>query len=121
MKKIYMVFLLFIAVASFAWATLPSYVKPGTYEGLAIGRNDYIIVLVTVDNGKMTSIKVDSHYETESFFELVYPALTDKMVEEQKVSVDVVAGASTSSNGLIDAVKDALTSAGVTENDLEKL
>ncbi len=121
MKKAALLLMLLLAVTSMAYAKIPSYVKAGTYEGLAIGRNDYIIVLVTIDKGKMTSIKVDSHYETANFFQLVYPNLTDRMVKEQKASVDVVAGASMSSRGLIDAVKDALTTAGITADDLKKL
>ena len=86
-------------------------VKDGTYEGTGRGRNGTIIVQVTLKAGKIESIKVKSHSEDAPFFKRA-KALLDTIVEAQSTDVDTVTGATLSSNGILEAVNDALKKAG---------
>jgi uncharacterized protein with FMN-binding domain len=83
-------------------------VADGTYEGTAAGRNDDITVAVTVAGGKITSIEVVSHAETPSYFDRT-GSVIDQIIEEQTVQVDAASGATLTSDGIMNAVLNALT------------
>jgi flavocytochrome c len=86
----------------------------GTYEGTGAGRNGDIVVAVTLDDaGKITNIEVKSHEETEGVGTLAFDQMIPLMVESGSIAVDTVATATLSSNGLLEAVRNALTAAGV--------
>lgn len=83
-------------------------VKDGTYKGSANGYGGKVTVNVTVSKKTMTAIDVASAPgETDSFFQRA-KGVIDKMLTAQSTDVDVVSGATYSSNGIIDAVKNAL-------------
>lgn len=83
----------------------------GTYTGTADGFGGPITVKVIVKNGKIKSISVVSaKYETQSYFKKAR-AVLKKMVKAQGTDVDVVSGATFSSNGLINATANALSGA----------
>ena len=83
-------------------------VADGTYEGTAAGRNDDITVTVTVAGGQITSIEVVSHGETPSYFDNA-ASVIDRIKEEQTVQVDAASGATLTSDGIMNAVLNALT------------
>ncbi len=80
----------------------------GTYEGSAYGFGDLITVSVTLKDGRMTDISVlnadgeDKPYYTQSL------TVLDKMLSTQSTEVDTVSGATLTSEGIIEAVADAL-------------
>ena len=81
-------------------------------EYIGVGKSEIggeIKVKVTMDGNKIAKIEVLSHGETPAFFEKVHPSLLDAMVAANSAEVDTVAGATCSSKGLIEAVKDALS------------
>ena len=81
-------------------------------EYIGVGKSEIggeIKVKVTMDGNKISKIEVLSHGETPAFFEKVNPSLLDAMVAANSAEVDTVAGATCSSKGLIEAVKDALS------------
>ena len=81
-------------------------------EYIGVGKSEIggeIKVKVTMDGNKIAKIEVLSHGETPAFFEKVNPSLLDAMVAANSAEVDTVAGATCSSKGLIEAVKDALS------------
>ena len=83
-------------------------VKDGTYKGSANGYGGKVTVNVTVSKKTMTAIDVVSAPgETDSFFQRA-KGVIDKMLTAQSTDVDVVSGATYSSNGIIGAVKNAL-------------
>ena len=85
--------------------------KDGTYTGTGIGFGGEIKVQVTIKDGKITAIKVlDASKETKKFFDKAVKILDD-MIAAQTPDVDVVSGATYSSNGLIEAVSNALAKA----------
>lgn len=83
-------------------------VKDGTYKGSANGYGGKVTVNVTVSKKTMTAIDVVSAPgETDSFFQRA-KGVIDEMLTVQSTDVDVVSGATYSSNGIIGAVKNAL-------------
>lgn len=83
-------------------------VKDGTYKGSANGYGGKVTVNVTVSKKTMTAIDVVSAPgETDSFFQRA-KGVIDEMLTAQSIDVDVVSGATYSSNGIIGAVKNAL-------------
>ncbi len=85
--------------------------QDGTWTGTAQGYGGDVTVSVTIANKKITAIEVVSASgETPSFFSKA-KALIPKIIEAQNPDVDVVSGATYSSNGIINAVKNALTKA----------
>lgn len=83
-------------------------VKDGTYKGSANGYGGKVTVNVTISKKTMTAIDiVSAPGETDSFFNRA-KGVIDEMLTAQSTDVDVVSGATYSSNGIIGAVKNAL-------------
>ncbi len=86
----------------------------GTYEGTGKGRNGDIVVAVTLDDaGVITDIEVKEQQETEGVGNIAFDQMIPQMVEHNTIAVDAVATATLTSNGLLEAVRAALTAAGV--------
>lgn len=90
----------------------------GTYVGEAEGMKGPIKVEVTVDEENITAVKVLEHVDSERLFNFANEAIPDAIIENQSVAVDMVAGATMSSIGIIGATKKALAQSGT---DLESL
>nr|WP_246579184.1 FMN-binding protein [Alkaliphilus flagellatus] len=84
----------------------------GVYEGEGEGFAGAIKVKVTVEGGKIASIELLEHGETEGIGDKGAEAVIASIVAEQKTDVDVSSGATFSSNGVMEAVKNALAGAG---------
>ncbi len=82
--------------------------EDGVYEGSAYGYSAYTEVAVTIENRTITDIEIESYGDDETFFQRA-TAVVDEILAEQSLDVDVVSGATYSSNGIIDAVNNALT------------
>lgn len=90
----------------------------GTYEGTGKGRNGDIVVAVTLDdNAVITNIEVKEQQETEGVGDIAFDPMIYQMVEHNSVAVDAIATATLTSNGLLEAVRNALTAAGVNPDD----
>ena len=85
---------------------------PGTYTGKGAGINGDIEVEVTVTENEITNVKVLSHNETPSVSDLALSDIPANIVKHQSLGVDAIAGATYSSNGVLEAVANALTQAG---------
>lgn len=94
--------------------------KDGTYTGSGKGFGGTISVKVTVKDGKISSIDVTSASgETASYFSKA-KGIIPKMISGQTTNVDVASGATYSSNGIITAVRNALSKAGTGSSSTEK-
>lgn len=94
--------------------------KDGTYTGSGKGFGGNISVKVTVKDGKIASIDVTSASgETASYFSKA-KGIIPKMISGQTTNVDVASGATYSSNGIITAVRNALSKAGTSSSSTEK-
>lgn len=80
----------------------------GVYKGSATGFSGPVTVAVTIMDKKITSIDILSSTDDEAFFNRA-KAVIDRIIASQSFEVDVVSGATYSSNGIIGAVKNALT------------
>ena len=91
--------------------SIPSQLKDGVYNGSASGYGGEIRVKVTVSNGKISDIKVESHSETPEYYDRC-SGIIPNIISSQSTNVDGVSGATFTSNGIKAAVADALKSAG---------
>lgn len=80
----------------------------GVYKGSATGFSGPVTVAVTIMDKKITSIDILSSTDDEVFFNRA-KGVIDRIISSQSFDVDVVSGATYSSNGIIGAVKNALT------------
>ncbi len=83
--------------------------EDGVYKGVGTGYGGTITVEVTIKDKQIESITiVSAPGEGESFLNRA-KAVIDAMIKNQSMDVDTVSGATYSSRGIIEAVKNALT------------
>lgn len=82
----------------------------GTYEGSANGFSGKIKVSVVIKNQTIRSINILSNSDDAAFFNRAKEGVTASILANQSTDVDTVSGATYSSRGIINAVKDALSS-----------
>ncbi|MFR0962315.1 MAG: FMN-binding protein [Dorea sp.] len=80
----------------------------GVYKGTGTGYAGEITVAVQIQNKEIVSIDILS-FSDDAAFSNRAKAVIDRIIEKQSLDVDVVSGATYSSNGIISAVKNALT------------
>ncbi len=85
--------------------------KDGIYEGEAQGFGGPIRVSVTVKGRRITEVTVLSHDNEDAAYYSQAETLTEEIVQEQSADLDAVSGATYSSNGILDAVRNALEQA----------
>ena len=85
----------------------------GVYTGSGQGYNGPIRVRVTVSDGNITNVEILSNSDDAPFFNRA-KAVIGRLLGSPGKSVDTVSGATYSSRGIIDAVRNALSGAGKT-------
>lgn len=85
--------------------------KDGIYYGSGTGFGGTIKVAVTVRDGKIMSIEIQSASGEGSSYLSQAKAVIDRIISQQSLNVDTVSGATYSSRGIIRAVRNALTGA----------
>lgn len=83
-------------------------IPDGTYTGSARGFIDTIVVEVTIEGGKLVSVVIVEVNDTPSYAGPAVEQIPRAMVDEQRLDVDVVSGSTGTSEGIINAVRDAL-------------
>lgn len=86
--------------------------EPGAYVESAIGWNGPIEVKTTVSDNRIDSIEILKSDEVPYIADEPMKVIIQKVVSEQNLSVDVVTGASRSSEALLRAVGQAVQAAG---------
>ena len=89
-----------------------------TFEGVGNGNGGEIKVSVTVEDGAITAIDVIEQNETPGIGDAALEQIPEVVIANQSLGVDVIAGATNSSNGLLEAIEDAVAQAGL---DVEAL
>ncbi|HCX65430.1 MAG TPA: flavocytochrome c [Eubacteriaceae bacterium] len=92
--------------------------EAGTYEGVGEGINGEIKLEVEVSSDKIESINVVEHEESPGISDPAFDQIPQSIIDDQTLAVDIVSGATYSSEGIIEAVTQALTAAG---GDIEAL
>lgn len=82
--------------------------EDGVYKGTGTGFAGDITVSVQIQDKKIVSIDIIRFSDDEAFFSRA-KAVIDIIIEGQTLDVDTVSGATFSSRGIINAVKNALT------------
>lgn len=86
--------------------------RDGTYYGSATGFAGPIKVKVVISGGKIASVEIVSTFDGSSYIAKA-SAIMGKIVSGQSTNVDTVSGATYSSVGIINAVRNALAQAAV--------
>ncbi|MDF2843815.1 MAG: flavocytochrome c [Herbinix sp.] len=92
---------------------------PGTYTSTVTGMHE-MTVTVTLSETEIVDIQID-HQETPGVGEPAVQSLPAEILELQGLGVDVVSGATLSSNAVINGVTECLKQAGVSEDGITKL
>ena len=88
--------------------------KSGKFEGVGNGKHGEIKVAVTITDAKITNIEVVQQDENKGLSDPVYNELKETIIAQNSADVDVVSGASATSEGYLEAVKDAIKKSGIT-------
>lgn len=80
----------------------------GVYTGVGQGMAGQITVEVTLSGGKAARVEVTSANDTAGISDKAIEELPNRIVAAQSTNVDVVAGATMTSQGILDAVENAL-------------
>lgn len=83
----------------------------GTYTQTVKGKNGEFDVSVEIEDGIMVKIIVGNNEETEELGGEAIKTIPSQMLQEQTYDVDVVSGATTTSNALIKGVAKCLEEA----------
>lgn len=86
-------------------------IADGDYLGEGTGYKGPIKVKVTVADGKVTKIEVLEQRETEEIAEAAFDEVPKRVIDKQSVKVDITTSATFTSNGLIEAITNALQAA----------
>lgn len=85
--------------------------KDGTYTSIAQGYGGDFEVQTTLKDDKLVDVIVKEHNETPSIGGVAIEQIITKMKEKNTYDVDVVSGATKTSQGMINAVQDAMKNA----------
>ena len=84
-----------------------------TVTGVANGNNGEVTVEVTLNGEKIENVVVKDHKETPGLSDGPINTIPAAIVENQSVNIEVVSGATNTSNAILNAVKAALKEAGL--------
>lgn len=90
----------------------PSAYKDGTYYGTGTGFGGTLKVKVEISGGKIISIQIMENQDGSEYISKA-SALINTIIQNQSTNVDTVSGATYSSVGIIQAVRNALSQAAV--------
>jgi uncharacterized protein with FMN-binding domain len=83
----------------------------GVYTGTGTGYKGEIALQVTVENGSITAVTVTSYRDDSQYFTRASSQIIPQVIATQSADVDAVSGATFSSEGIIEAVEEALSQA----------
>lgn len=87
-------------------------IKDGTYETSAKGKDGDIKVQTVIEGGKITNVTILESGETAGISDGAIEQIPKSIVANNSVNVDAVSGATTTSDAIIEAVKEAIVQAG---------
>ncbi len=111
MSALVICFLMTFALSACSPSATASVYTDGTYTGSAKGMNGDVTVEVKIAADKIESVTVTDHKETPGISDPAIEKVPGEIVEKNSVEVDVVAGATFTSEAIINAVAQALDKA----------
>ncbi len=115
LKRVIPVLLSLMLVLAFM---VPALAVDGTYEGTAQGFGGEVKAVITIKDGKLLDLVITGDKETPALGTVAILELPPKMLTQQQVDLDAVAGATVTSNAIEEAVAMALEKAGMKPEDL---
>lgn len=115
-----LIVMLLLTVMAGCGSSTAAQLEDGVFSGVGQGHNAEIQTEVTVEDGKIKDIEVISHKETPVLSDSIFGELKDMMVEHNSTNIDTVSGATITSVGFRNAVRNALEQAGATDEYLEQ-
>lgn len=83
----------------------------GTYTASAKGIMSDVTVTMTFDDTSITEVKIDASGETPDIGGVIVDGMIEKILAAQDADVDVVSGATITSDAIIAAAKDCISQA----------
>ena len=118
MKKLNKIFAAFVATTMILSGCGANNANGQSFTATAHGYEDSEFeVTTTFEDGKIVKVDASKNEETEGIGKDAVAALSEKIVETQSVDLDAVTGATSSSEGLLEAVKETITMAGLSVDD----
>jgi len=118
-KLVFLITLL--TVALIACASPQTLYKAGTYQGIAEGYHSNLTVEVTTNEFKIVEIIIVEEDETPLIGEIVYAEIPKAVIKANSTKVDVVAGATYTSETLLAAIEDGLIKARIESTQANEL
>ncbi|WP_461204966.1 FMN-binding protein [Clostridium sp. DL1XJH146] len=120
MKKTKKLFIVVVMLAIVILFSLPlskiqHIYEDGVYEGIGEGHHGDIKVSVLIEDSRIRGVKIIEEQETPELMEIVYANIPERVIKANSSDVKVVAGATLTSKGLINAIEDAIDKARVKE------
>lgn len=113
-------FLRFAKVANLLNEPEEIHYTPGEFTVTAPGHNGDLPMVVKLSEDKIEAIDIDTSGESEGIADVVFTRIPQQIIEGQTLNVDVLSGASVTSNGVIDGVAKAVKLAGANPDILRK-
>lgn len=121
-KFLYSVLLFFVFFSLNACREKESVMHDGTFTGVGVGRNDEIKVSITITDGMITDAKIISDKETPEISGKAKEHILRRFIEDGETgNIDIVSGATITSDGLLDALDAAVAQAKGTKIPQPKL
>ncbi|CAM2858162.1 flavocytochrome c [Vibrio rarus] len=86
--------------------------EPGEYTAYGYGHNGQLPVTVTFSNDEILQVQVDSSKESDGIANPAFERIPQQILENQTLNIDVISGATVSSQAVIDGVSNAVDLAG---------
>lgn len=101
-----------LAVSTLMAGPVAAAMADGTYTGVGQGKNGDVTVELQVTGGKLVAVRVVKHVETPGISDAAMTQFPQRVVDAQSLNVDAVSGATLTSDGIRNAVADAIRKAG---------
>lgn len=95
-------------------------VNDGNYTGIGTGYNGYVTVSASFRNGVLTNVIITDQQETKAVSDAALTKITEYVISEQSLNVDVSTGATQTSKAVIEAIGNAITAANGNVDEWQK-
>ncbi|MBI9105711.1 MAG: flavocytochrome c [Spirochaetales bacterium] len=96
-----------------------SSMKAGTYTETVKGIHEGMVIDVKLSEKKIDSITIVKHAETPGVSDVALEKMPQRIIDAQSINIDVVTGATYTSNGILAAVAAAINKAGGNAEDFK--
>jgi fumarate reductase flavoprotein subunit len=93
---------------------------PGTYDVSAVGHNGDLPMKVTLSKDKIEAIDIDTRSESAGIADVVFSRIPKDILNGQTLNIDVISGASVTSNGVVEGVAKAIQLSGANPDLLKE-